>query len=123
MTVKDVMAPIVLASIFFVAASFANDDMAEHSWCRNCEAIVVLESADAQPFIDILALVSSMPLRGVLLDQEISANTARVVVSTDPEYAAKNGINSFDIAKKMTELAKYNAFNIKSVTATWTANQ
>ncbi len=118
---KAVLVSSVFAA-FFASAVCAAENLVDNGRCRNCEAIVVLDSAQAQPFIDILTIISSMPLRGIALEQEISADTTPVIVSTYPDYARENDLTSFDVAKKMTDFAKYNSFGIKSITATWTPN-
>lgn len=74
---------------------------AENS-CFNCSAEVVIETHQAQIFANSLSLISSMPLKGEIVADDMTSETTIVHVSTYPDYAQSNGIDSFDVAKKLT---------------------
>src|SRR5690348_16770706 len=87
--------------------------------CPNCEATVTLSPSQAQSFAGMLQIINSMPLHGLVLDDGAATGHARVLVTTTPDYAARNHLDSFDVAKKVVGLATDPRYGIESVTATW----
>ena len=87
--------------------------------CSNCEAKVVLDAVAAQALLDAVMTINSMPLHGVVLDPGVPGGNAQVLIATYPDYAAQNGLDSFDVAQKVLGFAGDARFGIRSVTATW----
>lgn len=108
---------IALMSFFSLTALAKEHD--EWNGCKNCETIVTLNSAKAQEFADAVMVISSMPLKGRVIDRGLDNGRALVLVGTYPNYASTHGLTSFDVAKIMTAWANDARFGISSVTATW----
>lgn len=79
----------------------------------NCE--VVLEYTQAQAFIAILAM--GKDFCGEIIKGDLESQIATVKVYVDPKYCAKIFLNSFDIAKRMSEMAKLKSLGIYSISA------
>ena len=71
--------------------------------CGNNEALVELARAHAQDLISTLGILNSMPLDGKV--RKSSGSRSWVNVSVDERYSRENGIDSFDVAKKVKEIA------------------
>ena len=88
--------------------------------CANCEAIVQLNAGPGvQLFVDALLMLNSMPLHGQVINYGNATTT--VVVATQPDYAARNGLDSFDVAHKVVGFAADARYGIRRVEATWSA--
>jgi|GEM_PF-5169597 len=122
-TSKTIFTMITVMSLFLLSATTNSKEASDIQRCPNCEAIVELDSVYAQTLIDFLTMISSIPLEGYALEQDIGSNTTRVLVVSLPDYALEHGLDSFDVAKKITTLARDHAIplGIKSVSATWTS--
>ncbi len=110
---------VVLVGIGAMSVNLSAQAVDDTKGCPNCEATVVLDAADAQAFADALMVINSMPLHGVILDQGVSGGNATVLAATDPDYAARNGLDSFDVAKRVVGFTADARYGIRSVSATW----
>jgi len=86
--------------VFAILAVSTNAAVAQEE-CRNCSAEVVIESHQAQRFADHLMMIGSMPLNGQIVKEDPVTQESTVLVSTYSDYAQSNGIDSFDVAKRV----------------------
>ena len=95
------MRTIVTALLFLMTGtSFANST----SQCLNNSARVTLNSTNANDLTSLVMIINSMPLSGQLIEDD--NGIAQVEISTPKDYADLNDLNSFDVAKKVTDLLK-----------------
>jgi hypothetical protein len=91
--------------------------------CPNCEADVIVHARTAQKFADQFLAMSSMPLCGEVIGI-LSSGKARVRVTLAKDYAIKNQLNSFDVAKKISSFTSNgNLYKVDAITAKWNFNK
>jgi hypothetical protein len=72
--------------------------------CRNCTVTLEIHKDDAQAFGAALNSHSAMPLLGCFENYSSDGNFMLLSIETDPSYAQANDLNSFDIAKHLTQM-------------------
>jgi hypothetical protein len=107
---------LVGAGLVLMSASELPARAEQRERCANCSAEVVLADQKAEDFTKVLMILSSMPLSGEIVKRNAGTKTATVLVSTDPIYAKRNGLDSFDVAKRVVGFVKdYGIREIRAV--------
>lgn len=89
--------------------------------CHNCvvKSRVIIHRADVAAFSAYLPTINSMPLQAGDLEKSPDENFVLLSVETSRDYAVANGLNSFDVAKRLSQLTSAGSpWRIKSITAT-----
>lgn len=84
--------------------------------CPDNQAFVVLEQIHAQELADAVSVLNSMPLSG-RVTYRYGNGLADVTVSVPEEYAHRNHLGGFDVAKKLEGFAALGTYGIRQIVA------